>query len=62
MKLKNLQSITTADEARQLAIDWQTWQDEQSLSYREIKEYQDYFTTLAGKFNLIEEFKINGII
>jgi isoleucyl-tRNA synthetase len=58
---KNKQ-INTQEEARQYAIDWQTWQSEQSLSYGEIAEWQGIFTTLAYKFGLFEEFVENGII
>jgi hypothetical protein len=54
--------IQTADEARQKAIDWQIWQQEESLSYGELAEWQGYFEMLAEKFNLTDEFKENGII
>lgn len=52
----------TAEEARQLAIDWQTWSAEQSLSYGELAEWQAHFDKLAERFGLTEEFKENGII
>lgn len=54
--------INTQDEARQYAIDWQTWQAEQSMSYGELAEWQDIFTRLGVRFNLTEEFQENGII
>jgi hypothetical protein len=54
--------VTTEDEARNKAIDWQSWQQEQSLSYSELSEWQDYFTGLASKFNLTAEFSENGIV
>jgi hypothetical protein len=56
------QAITTEDEARETAIDWQTWQSEVSLSYGELSEWQAFFETLAKQFNLNDEFKENGII
>lgn len=59
MRRKN---IKTKEEARQMAIDWQGWQSKQSLSYSEVSQWQSYFETLAKKFNLVEEFKENGII
>jgi len=62
MKLPLLPIITTADEATQTAIDWQTWQQEESLSYGELIEWRAYFETLASKFNLTDEFRENGII
>jgi hypothetical protein len=57
-----LKAPTTKEEARQQAIDWQTWQAEQSLSYGELAEWTGYFETLAERFDLTEEFKENGII
>lgn len=58
----DISKITTADEARQYAIDWQNWQSEQSLSWGELAEWQAIFETLATKFDLTEEFKENGIL
>lgn len=54
--------IKTKGEARQKAIDWQAWQSEQNLSYGELTEWIDYFILLGKNFNLIDEFKENGII
>ena len=54
-------TITTQDEARQYAIDWQNWSAEQSLSYGEILEWQAKFELLGRKFDLLEEFNENGI-
>ena len=54
--------ITTAEEARQKAIDWQVWQAEQSLSYDEMAEWENYFNELADQFDLHDEFKENAII
>jgi len=54
--------INTEDQARQKAIDWQQWQTDQSLSYQEVADWQDYFYVLAEKFDLTDEFKENGII
>lgn len=56
------QTPTTADEARQYAIDWQHWANDQNLSWSEISEWQGIFTALADKYGLTEEFKENGII
>jgi len=55
-------SIKIKAEARQAAIEWQSWQSEQNLSYGEVSKWQGYFTGLAKQFNLTEEFKENGII
>lgn len=57
-----LDQITTEEQARELAIDWQTtWQDIE-YSYSELIEWADYFTQVADKFKLHEEFRENGII
>lgn len=50
------------DQARQLAIDWQAWSAEQSLSYGELAEWQAHFEKLGERFGLTEEFKENGVI
>lgn len=55
-------NITTADEARQYAIEWQASQSKGNISYSELAEWQAIFETLADKFDLTEEFKENGII
>ena len=52
----------TREEARDHAIQWQHWMGTQNLSWGEIAEWQDYFTLLGNQFNLIEEFKDNGIL
>ncbi len=54
--------IKTKEQARKTAIEWQNWQADQSLSYGELNYWQNYFEKLAKKFDLIEEFKENGII
>jgi hypothetical protein len=53
---------TTQGEARQQAIDWQVWQATQSLSYGELAGWARYFYAVAQKFDLIDEFRENGII
>jgi len=62
MKIKSIESIKTEAEARQYAIDYQSWASRESLSYNELAEWQYYFETLSKKFNLKTEFKENGII
>lgn len=52
----------TADEATQAAVEWQSWQSENSLSLGIIVEWQNYFSELATKYGLTEEFAENGII
>jgi len=63
MQQKPIATVATADEARQLAIDWQNWQSEQSMSLNEAIEWNGYFESLAKKFpELTEEFKENCIL
>lgn len=62
MIIPNINTVGSASEARELAIQWQHWQAEQSLSYSELADYQAYFMRIANKFNLTEEFKENSII
>ena len=63
MKPKPIEKVATAGEARQLAIEWQNWQSEQSLSWGEMSEWSGYFEQLATKFpELTEEFKENAVI
>lgn len=54
--------INTAEEAREKAIEWQSWAADQNLSYGELAECTGYFTELAERFDLTEEFTENGII
>lgn len=63
MKIEiNLPKPTTAEEARQQAIEWQLNFGEKSYSWLEIATWGDYFETLATEFGLTDEFKENGII
>jgi hypothetical protein len=62
MTIPEVTEIKTEGEARQLAIDWQDWQSEQSLFMSECAGWQGFFTELAEKFNLTDEFSENGII
>lgn len=55
-------NITTKEQAREYAIDWQNWSSEQSLSYSELAEWGEIFTELGERFDLTTEFKENGII
>jgi hypothetical protein len=59
--LKPIPEVQTRDEARDISIEWQRWQSEQSMSWGEVLEYQVYFEELAKKFDLEEEFRENGI-
>lgn len=54
--------IKTVEQARQYAIDYQIWSSRQNLSYGELLVFQNKLSKLAKRFNLIREFKENGII
>jgi hypothetical protein len=58
----DINKINNADEARDLAIVWQSWQAKKAFSYEEMYVMQNNFVELADKFNLTDEFKENGII
>ena len=59
--MKPVKKVQSQGEARQIAIDWQAAQADQTISYGELAEAQDYFTKLAEKFDLVAEFRENGI-
>lgn len=62
MELKPIEEVKSQEEARQIAIEFQEWSSNQDLSYSELNDYSDYFEILGNRFNLIDEFKENGII
>lgn len=47
--------------ARQLAIEWQAEQAEQSPSWGELYEAAAFFEKLGRRFGLLREFRENGI-
>jgi hypothetical protein len=62
MELPNIKTIKAKADARQLAVDWQDWASEQSLSYGELSDWQTLFEALGKRFNLTDEFRENGVI
>jgi len=54
--------IKTKEQARQYGIDFQNWVSDKNLSYGEIFHFQNKLQKIAEKFDLVEEFKENGII
>jgi len=61
MIMKPVQEVEDAEEAQSIAIAWQHWASEQSMSWGEVADWGAYFTALAERFHLEEEFKENGI-
>jgi len=62
MKIEAAKDITNKGDARDFAICWQAWQGKQSLSWGEVSAWAEVFEKLGKKFDLLEEFKENGII
>jgi hypothetical protein len=54
--------VETREQAQDIAITWQAWMSENSLSYGELADWQGYFEELAERFDLTDEFRENGII
>lgn len=54
-------TIKTKGEARQKAIEWQTFASNKSLNYFELWEWNQYFYNIGKKFGLLREFKREGI-
>lgn len=48
--------------AREKAIAWQADFENHNYSWGELAEWGDYFTRLAKRYGLTEEFRENGII
>lgn len=61
IELKAIQEIKSKAEAIEIATNFQSWASEKNLSYGELADYSNYFETIGRKFNLIREFKENGI-
>lgn len=69
MEMIPIEQVTTAEQAEQLAIDWQIWAgeqnqigDEPTLFMSDLADWAEYFTKLGKKFGLTEVFSENGII
>ena len=50
------------ENARQKAIEWKLDFNNHNYSYEELAEFTEYFTRLAKRYGLTEEFRENGII
>lgn len=50
------------ENARQKAIEWQLDFNNHDYSYGELIYFTEYFTKLAKRYGLTEEFRENGII
>lgn len=50
------------ENARQKAVEWQLDFNNHNYSYGELIYFAEYFTKLAKRYGLTEEFRENGII
>lgn len=48
--------------AQNMAIEYQSWVADQSLCYGELMRWLNWLETVANRFNLVEEFRENGVI
>ena len=62
MEIKNIKDVKTETEAREIAQEWQHEFESRNYDYEEISKWSFYFEGLAKKFDLVDEFKENGII
>lgn len=60
--MKAIDTIKTADEARQYAIEWQEYASNNAMSWGQILNTLYDLQALAVKFNLQDEFRENGIL
>lgn len=54
--------IKNKEQARSYAVNFQNWVSTQSLSYSELFIYQNFLINIGKKYNLLREFKENGLI
>lgn len=62
MNIKQVMQVKTKEEARQCAIEWQSWVSEVDLTYRELHNWSIVFDALGAHFDLKDEFIENGIL
>lgn len=63
MNIPLLNTIKSADQARDLAIEWQGWQSEQALYQSEAIDWSGFWQSVVERFpELEDEFKENAII
>lgn len=62
MQIEKAKEIKTQEEARQFAIDWQLNFETQNYDYMDLANWGAVMEGLAVKFDLVDEFKENGII
>lgn len=58
----DINTIKDADDAREIAMEFQRFASEVPLSWSEVASYHSYLERVAKRFGLTDEFKENGII
>lgn len=61
MQIPSIDSVPSREHAHSLAVEWQDWQSKQNLSWFDVMQWGDFFTEVGQKFDLLNEFKENGI-
>jgi hypothetical protein len=54
--------VENAQQAEDLAIEWQHWMSGRNLTWSEMAEWSEFFTALGEKYDLLDTFQENGII
>lgn len=63
MKIPDITTVKTADQATDLAIEWSNTRGNRDWSFQELADWQAFFRELARKFpELRDEFEENAII
>lgn len=58
----DLSTVATADEARGVVIAWQHAFADRVMSWGEVAEETSQLGALAERFDLVDEFRENGVI
>ena len=63
MNIPDIDTITTAEQGRDLAIEWSYGAAAENYSWGEFAEWGSFFASVADKFpELLDEFRENAII
>jgi hypothetical protein len=62
MIIPEISSIKNAEQARDLAIEWQSDFGNHDWYWSELADWQAFFYEIARKYRLVREFKENAII
>lgn len=60
--IREMNIVSTKEDARQLAIQFQAWVNYGALSLSELSHYTNALKAMGKKFGLLREFRENGLI